>query len=260
MVEEKGLLQSVSHTLTILEILGQEKEVGVADLARRLNLAKSTVFRVLSTLEAHNFAAQNPETGKYHLGFKALTLARQAQDVPDIRQFVHPILSQLRDLTGETVHLVVRHDDKGLFIDKSESNSAIRMGSHIGWVAPLHCTGTGKALMAYMPPAERDALLSKLTLDPHTPRTICSRAALVEELARIRARGWACDDEEMEQGLYCVAAPVFGDDGQIRAAISVSGPVTRMRNQIDLVNQVRRAGQAASRAIGCPDQYLEPID
>jgi DNA-binding IclR family transcriptional regulator len=244
------LLQSVSNALTILELLGEQNEVGIADLARRLGLAKSTVHRLLTTLEAHGFAAQNPATGKYRLGLKAIAVAGRALDLIDFRPLVRPILLNLRDETGETAHLVIRYGDKALFIDKVESQSTIRMTSHLGWQAPLYCTATGKVLLAYLPAEERANLLSQLVFKGYTPNTITDPARLAAELEAIRTRGFSCDNEEIELGLYCIAAPVFGRQGEIVAALSISGPVTRIKNKPALIEKVRLAGQEASRALG----------
>jgi len=246
------LLQSVSNALTILELLGAEKELGVADLARRLGLAKSTVHRLLTTLEAHGFAAQNPATGKYRLGLKAVAVAGRALDLLDFRPLVRPVLVKLRDETGETAHLVIREGGKALFIDKVESQSAIRMTSHVGWQAPLYCTATGKVLLAYAPPQERAALLESLELKAYTPNTITDRARLGAELEAIFNRGFSCDNEEIELGLYCLAAPVFGRRGELVAALSISGPASRLKDRPELIARVKQAARDASTMLGAP--------
>jgi DNA-binding IclR family transcriptional regulator len=251
MEQKPKLLQSVSNALTILEVLGQHQEIGIADLSRQLGLAKSTVHRLITTLEAHDFAAQNPETGKYHLGLKTVVVAGQALDLMDIRPLIRPILVKLRDKTNETAHLVVRHGNKALFIDKASSSNSIRMDSHVGWQAPLHCTATGKVILAYMPKPEQTQLLQQLELKAYTSNTYTDPSKLAAELEAIKKQGWSCDNEEIELGLYCLAAPIFDRNNELEAAISISGPVTRVKDHANLIEAVKVAARESSAVLGC---------
>ncbi|MGI6129053.1 MAG: IclR family transcriptional regulator [bacterium] len=250
MKQKPKLLQSVSNALTLLEVLSQHQEIGIVDLSRQLGLAKSTVHRLITTLEAHGFAAQNPNTGKYHLGLKTVVIAGHTLDLMDIRPLIRPILVKLRDETNETAHLVVRHGNNALFIDKASSSNSIRMDSHVGWQAPLHCTATGKVILAFMSKSEQAQLLRQLELKAYTSNTYTDPEKLKAELEAIKEQGWSCDNEEIEIGLYCLAAPIFDRTGNLKAAISISGPISRVKDHANLIKAVKVAAHEASETLG----------
>jgi IclR family KDG regulon transcriptional repressor len=245
--------RSVERALTILHlfILG-EAEISLSDISHRVGLHQSTVFRLLATLGAAGFTEQNPNTGRYRLGPAALSLGQAFLRHSDLRQLAEASLAILRDRSGETVHLAILDGTEVLYLEKLPGLHPIGlMSSRVGDRSPAHCTGLGKALLAFEPEAEvrqlaRDGLRS------YTPRTITRISSLLPELATIREKGYAVDDEEHEVGVVCVAAPVF-DSSQVVAAISASGPADRIRQEMDdleLTDQVLSAAVEISARLG----------
>jgi len=222
------LLQSVDHALAVLETFdAATPELGVTALSGRLKLAKSTVYRLLTTLAARGYVYQNPATGKYRLGLKAFEVGSLAVGQLTVRETALPFLESLRDLTKETVHLGVRDGDSVIYLEKIETPHSIRMYSQIGRRAPLHCTALGKVLLAFSPPAEAARLLRR-ALRRYTPSTLTDPDVLGKELARVRDQRYAIDDEEFEEGLKCVAAPLWDYTGAVVASAGIAGPHIRI--------------------------------
>jgi IclR family transcriptional regulator, KDG regulon repressor len=245
-------LSSVANSIRLAKAFSEsEFEMGISALALKLGLAKSTVHRLATTLVEYDILEQNRENGKYRLGlalFELGTLVRRKMDVmSEAQQQIHA----LADLTGETVQLAILDHLSVLYIRIRESRQAVRMSSGLGSRAPAHCTSVGKALLAFQPP-EIVKQVMELGLKRYTANTITEPGPLLEELAQIRTKGYAIDDEEIESGLRCVAAPIRDHSGQVVAAISVAAPVQRMtRKTIQAtIPSVQASGEAISRRLG----------
>jgi len=245
-------LSSVANSIRLTKAFSEnEFEMGISALATKLGLAKSTVHRLASTLVEYDILEQNRENGKYRLGlalFELGTLVRRKMDVmSEAQQQIHA----LADLTGETVQLAILDHLSVLYIRIRESRQAVRMSSGLGSRAPAHCTSVGKALLAYQP-AEIVKQVLDLGLKRYTPNTIIEPAALVDELAQVKSRGYAIDDEEIEPGLRCVAAPIRDHSGEVVAAISVAAPIQRMTKKAvqATVPSVQASAEAISRRLG----------
>jgi len=245
-------LSSVANSIRLTKAFTEsEFEMGISALATKLGLAKSTVHRLASTLVEYDILEQNRENGKYRLGlalFELGTLVRRKMDVmSEAQQQIHA----LADLTGETVQLAILDHLSVLYIRIRESRQAVRMSSGLGSRAPAHCTSVGKALLAYQP-AEIVKQVLDLGLKRYTPNTIIEPAALVDELAQVKSRGYAIDDEEIEPGLRCVAAPIRDHSGEVVAAISVAAPIQRMTKKAvqATVPSVQASAEAISRRLG----------
>lgn len=219
-------VQSVSRAIQILQCFHGNCELGVSEISRTLGICKSTVFGLMNTLEAHGLLERNVETGRYALGNELFRLGLRVN--ADLSLMATPPLQRLVELHKETVHLVHHDGVNVLYLHKIESPHSMRICSRVGERQPLYCTAVGKAILAHLAEAERDAILERTSFARIAPNTICSREALLAELEGIRRRGYAVDDEELEEGLRCVAAPVFNHLQRPMAAISVAGPVTRM--------------------------------
>jgi len=248
---KKGsILQSVDHALAVLESFdAANPELGVTALSGRLKLAKSTVYRLLSTLAARGYVCQNPATGKYRLGLKAFEVGSLAVSQLTVREIALPLLERLRDATKETVHLGVRDGDAVIYLDKIETPHAMRMYSRTGRRAPLHCTALGKVLLAFAPSTEAARLLRR-GLRRYTPNTIIDPDVLGKELGKIREDGYALDEEEFEEGLKCVAAPLWDYSGTVVASAGIAGPHIRITSDRlpDLIAVVREtAGEISAR-------------
>ncbi len=217
---------TVDKALRILELLGQG-ELRLVDLSASLGEHKSTVQRLLVTLQARGFVRQDEQTKRYSLGLKLLQLASLTLADMDLREAAREPMQRLGDLSQETVHLGVYDEPQVVYIDKIESTFPIRMYSRVGARAESYCTGVGKALIAFLTDYEVERYLRKVSFTRFTPHTIVTPRGLREEIARIRARGYALDLQEHEEGVRCAAAPIFGLDGRVAGAISVAAPAFR---------------------------------
>lgn len=249
-----GRLQSLDKALNVIELLTTHgPELGVSEIAAGTSMDPSTVHRILTTLVARNFATQNPATRKYRLGLRFLECAASVESSLGYREVARDFMKDLADSTMETVNLSVRDRHELVYIDQVQPNAQtmIQLFTQIGARAPLHCTGAGKALLATLPDQQLDELLDS-ELKRFTDNTVTNLGELKAEIARIRSRGFAIDDEERERGVRCVATVIWDSDNQATAALSVSGPTVRISRQdlFRIADQVRKAAEDISRALG----------
>jgi IclR family acetate operon transcriptional repressor len=223
-------VQSLDRAFDLLEALADGAELGVTELAHRTDLVPSTVHRLLGTLSKRGYVTQNADSGLYRLGYKVAEIAGGLeQGLMRLRAVARPHLERISAQTGETVNLVVLDNDRVVYVDQVEGTRRVRMFTAVGTAALAHSTGSGKAILAYgAPDAARALYEGREPLERLTPGTLVTLAELEADFARIRARGYALDEEEHEIGVGCIAAPVFDVDGAPVAAISVSGPTTRI--------------------------------
>jgi IclR family KDG regulon transcriptional repressor len=249
---DKNLLSTLDDALTILETSAESSAgLGVSEISRKTGYPKSKVHRVLLTLARRGYVRKEPQTDRYQLSLKFFALGSVAVTKLEIKQVATPYLEKLRDASGETAHLAVMDESGVFYIDKIESAQSIRMYSYIGRRAPLHCTAVGKVLLAYQPEQQIEALLSP-GLKRYTAHTITDGKKLKEELTRVRRQGYAVDSEELELGLFCVAAPIKNHLGQTVAAVSISGPgvrVTRAKIR-EFIPLVTKTGSEISHMLG----------
>ncbi|GAB3445171.1 IclR family transcriptional regulator [Actinophytocola sediminis] len=242
--------QSLERGLVLLGELGGGPK-NLDQLADRLGVHKSTVLRLLRTLEAQRFV-QRGDARHYRLGTSLFDLAFRALDERDVRRAVEPAARGLNAETGHTVHLASYEDDEVIYIDKYESRHNVRMYSRIGRRAPLHCTAVAKVLVAALPTADRRLVADNCDYQPFTANTITGAEAFLTELATVRTRGYAVDNAEHEDFIHCVAAPVRGARGEVLAALSLSVPtvVLDLDGLLDLVPALRSAAEQASVECG----------
>ena len=205
-----------------------DRDLGVSVLAARLGLAKSTVHRILTTLAAEGLIERDASTGRYRLGLRLYELGAIVADHLDLHEVVAGPIDDLRNRTGETVHVAILDGAEVVYIARRESPHTLRLFSRVGHRNHAHCTSTGKVLLAFLSESERAAILDGRPLVAHTPYTITDRARLEEELELIRRRGWAENVNESEVGVTSVAAPIRDATGRVVAAISVAGPGPRL--------------------------------
>jgi DNA-binding IclR family transcriptional regulator len=221
-------VQSVDRTLDVLESLASRRSAtGISELSGLVGLHVSTVHRLLATLVDRGYVRQDPDSSRYHLGSRIFTLASAADLHLDLRLVARPYLERLMRASGETANLVTTSENEVVYLDQVASMHLVKMFTAPGMRAPLYCTGTGKALLAFKNAEFAEPILNS-TMRRYSPRTIVTRAALEAELAAIRKRGYAVDNEEMEEGVRCLAVPIFDRRHECVGAISVSGPTTRM--------------------------------
>ncbi len=221
-------MDAAAKALDLLTVFSfREPRLSLADLATRTGIPRPTAFRLLTTLEQAGFVAK--ASGEYQLGIKCFVLGNIVASSLDLREKAQRHLEQLRDLTGETVHLAVLDAWQVLYLERLQSPHPIGfMRSRIGGIVPAYCTGLGKTLLAFKPEAAVEAWLSTQTLKAMTPHTITSARRLLKDLRAIRQRGYGIDEQEHEIGVRCIAAPISNHAGDVVAAISVAGPVDRM--------------------------------
>jgi DNA-binding IclR family transcriptional regulator len=251
--------QVVDRVIDILETftwLGPE--LGVSEMSRALGLKKATAHRLLASLRRRGVLAQDPISRDYRLGMKLWELGQLAARQFDWVDRVKPHLQELTDTVGETTHLAVLSEGQVLYVDKVESTRSLRMPSQVGRRLPAHCTGVGKVLIAHVPDEVLEALVRRRGLKSYTSRTLVTMEALREELGRIRERGYGVDDEEIEEGLICIAAPVRDYSGSVVAAVSIAGPSTRLGP--DVRDQQAREVMAGARAMSAALGYTEPSE
>jgi DNA-binding IclR family transcriptional regulator len=245
-------LSSVANSLRLIKAFSEDRyEIGISDLAKRLGLAKSTVHRLASTLLEQGMLEQNPADGKYRLGLALFELGTLVRRKMDFTVEARPFLRTLMEKTGETVHLAILDRDSVLYIITHESKQALRMGSKVGTRVPVHATAVGKTLLAFQPEEEIERIIA-LGLPASAPNTVVDPKPLRRELALVRARNYAVDDEESEVGLRSIAAPIRSHSGNVVAAISIAGPVHRMTKKMLLgwVRELVEVADAVSRRLG----------
>ncbi len=246
-------IQVLDRAIKVLDCFSpKDTELGVTEISRKLGLHKSTTHRLLEALKSYGFIAQDAENEKYHLGLKLFELGSRAVARLDIRERARPVLEQLVAETGETAHLCVLDQGEVLYLEKVESQQTLRIPSRIGQKNPAHCTAVGKALLACLPEEELESLIRLKGLKRYTKNTIIIPGELKRELAAVRNRGFSVDNEEIEEGLKCIGAPVRDYTGKVVAAISIAGPAFRMtENKVEsLARSVATAARTLSERMG----------
>jgi IclR family KDG regulon transcriptional repressor len=228
MLERANMVKSVSRALDIINIVSTKKKgFGVTEIANQIDINKSSVYRILSTLEQYGFIEQDCENGKYKLGYKFLDISSRLLDSIDFREEAKPYLLELEQYTNEVIHLVVYDQGEVVYVEKLEGTETLRMHSKVGRRAPMHCTSVGKAILAFLPESILEEVISG-GLPMHTDKTITSEEAFLLELKKVKRQGYALDLEENEYGITCIAAPIFDYNERAIAAVSISGPTIRM--------------------------------
>jgi len=250
---EARYVQSLEWALNILEVLAQEgAPMTVTELSEKVGLKISTVHRLLTTLGHRGYVTQDPESSKYRLGLKMLEMGNAALYHSDIRTVARPYLEEIVERCNETANLAVLDGSDVVYIDQVESHNLIivKMFAQPGNRGPVHCTASGKALLAFLPPDKLEQVLSQVDFVRYTDETITDKDQLLKELKRIKQEGYALDWGEMEEHVRCIAAPIFNHEGKAVASISISGPSNRittyyMKNElvdivVDIANRVSR--------------------
>jgi IclR family transcriptional regulator, KDG regulon repressor len=247
-----GRLSSVTSALLVLKAFSaEEAEIGISSLAKRLGLAKSTTHRLAVTLTAEGFLEQNPETGRYRLGLSLFTLGALARRRMDVSNVSRPLLGVLRDKFQEASTLAILSGHSIMFLHNMESGQAIGIRAHIGDLKPAFCTAEGRVLLAFGPAAQAAEVLNG-ERSPRTANTETSPAALRRMLDEVRTSGFAIDDEESEEGMRCLAAPVRDISGKVIAAVGLAGPTQRLTKKAlrALAPEVVATGEAISVRLG----------
>jgi DNA-binding IclR family transcriptional regulator len=245
-------IQAIERAVAILNAFTPESpELGVTELAERLSLHKSTVHRFLVNLDAAGLVERNPRTARYRLGLRIFELGGLVLQQMNLWDEALPFLEGLVRDSGETGHLAVLDGGEAIYIERVEARRALRIPSAIGRGYPAHATNLGKVLLAHAPEETVREIVGR-GLPAFTPHTITEPEALFVELERIRHQGYGVDNEEYDEGLRCIGAPVFDHTGQAVAALGIGGPVTRVTPEraASLGELVMAAAQGLSRRLG----------
>jgi IclR family acetate operon transcriptional repressor len=245
-------ITSLQRGLRLLQLFGESPHgLAAKQVASRSRLPVSTVHRFLANLESAGFLNCGAD-GVYHLGIACFAVGQAALAQLDIRRVSLPYLQELNRQTRETLHLTVRHGLSAVYVEKLDSPEQLRIHSRIGASVPLYCTAVGKVMLAYMPEDERERVLPQLALKRLTPNTAGSIQELEAELSRVRKNGYACDLEEHELHIRCVAAPIWDHAGSVNASLSITAPMVRMAvsRLRQLAPLIQTAGLQISRALG----------
>lgn len=224
--------QSVRRAAKIIEAISDEPKT-VMELAKEFDLHRSTMFRELQSLEEVGYVRRRKD-GQFTLGLHLITLSKKAVDTLDLRGAAHEHLLRLHKEVGNTIHLVALMEDSIVYVDKVEESRGVRMYSRIGNAVLPYCSGVGKAILAELDKAGRDAVLKDTTWQKFTDTTLASRAALDRQLEEIKEQGWAVDDGEFEGFINCVAVPIVNSVGVV-GALSVTA--IRMAQDLDQLKE-----------------------
>jgi DNA-binding IclR family transcriptional regulator len=250
------IIQAVSHALDLLEQFhGDVDELGVTELSKRLKLHKNNVFRLLATLESRGYIEQNRATENYRLGLKALELGQTFIKQMGLLRQARPILDRMVEECNETAYVAIFKENHIIYLDVVETSLTVRVVSRVGSRLPAYCTAAGKVHLAFMSDEEFDATMTEQKLVQHTPTTLTDVGRLKAELDLVRQNGYAVDNEELDPGVRCVAAPIRDYTRRIVGAVSISGPNMRLedqRLQDELIPMILRAGEDLSTRLGFP--------
>ena len=248
---------AVERALAMLEAVAQQSDgLSNADISRKLQIPKSSASYLLRTLETQGYLTRDPETSKYRVGLKILSLGRGALGGRDVRGIALPIMRHLTHQTGLTCHLAVLDGPDAVYIEKVEPEGFIRMDTWVGRRMRVHATSVGKAIVAHIAQERLEQILRKSGMEKRTPKTIVTIPRLLKELEKIRTQGYAVDDEENNLGARCVAAPIFDDRGSIEASLGLSGTTQQVSPQT--MPRILEALKDAARHISMGMGYRPP--
>lgn len=230
---EKGIISAVVKASDVLDCFtAEEPTLTLAQISAKIDLPKSSVLNLLRTLEYCSLLDRNDESKTYCLGYKTLTFRYTKLQALPIVQHALPFLEDIQQSTGKIVYFVANVGGQALYLDAVYPGRRMTKYSVCGRVLPLHCTSVGKAILAYLPQEEVDAILDRWGMEPRTPQTITSREDMYEELRKIREQGYAVDNEEETPGVRCIGVPIRNLDGYPTGAISISGTVLSITDSI----------------------------
>jgi DNA-binding IclR family transcriptional regulator len=245
-------ITALQRGLRLLQLFSESPHgLTAKQVAERSRLPVSTVHRFLANLEGAGFLNCSGD-GVHNLGIACFAIGHAALGQLDIRRISLPYLQELNRQTRETIHLTVRHGLSAVYVEKLDSPEQLRIHSRIGAGVPLYCTAVGKVMLAYMPDDERKKVLPQLGLKRLTPNTVGNIQELEAELSRVRKNGYACDLEENEPHIRCVAAPIWDHAGGVNASLSITAPMVRMTvtRLRQLAPLIQTAGLQISRELG----------
>lgn len=248
-------VSSVLKVFGILNALGDERDIGISELAQRVMMSKSTVYRFLQTMKTLGYVSQEEDTEKYSLTVKLFELGAKALQNVDVIRYANGPMRELSRQTKEAIHLGALDDDAIIYIHKIDSQYNLRMYSRIGRRNPIHSTAIGKVLMVWCDPGLREETLAKITFSPGTGNAVQRREDFLPLLEQVKQQGYAEDAEEQEEGVRCIAVPVFDRLGTVSVGLSLSLPTLRFSEEgrPQLVALLHAAARDISSQMGYHD-------
>jgi PcaR/PcaU/PobR family beta-ketoadipate pathway transcriptional regulator len=254
METERDLLRSLSRGLSLLSRMSESASPPtLTEISRQMNLSKTTVQRMTKTLQRLGYICYVPESKRFTLGTKALSLGFSVMRGLDLRKIALPFLRKTSIEVGESVNLAILEGTQIVYVERIKTEQLLNINVDVGSRFPLHCTSMGKAILAFMPKEQLDQLMNGMDFTPHTIHTIKSKMALMKELEQVRRRGFAVNDEELSIGLGSVAAPVRNFSGDVIAAVNIAVPLIRVslkRLQSLLGRKVMETANNISSSLG----------
>jgi DNA-binding IclR family transcriptional regulator len=246
-------VRAVERALQILSCFDdQHQERGISEIAQAVDLHKATAHRIVTTLVNYGYLERAEDGQRYRLGLVLPELGFKVIRRMDLRREALPYMLELVEKWDETCDLSVFDQGQVFYVEVVRGNRALSIAAAVGQRLPAHCTASGKVFLAHLQPDMLNAIL-EYPLRGYTSNTITSREELLEQLKMIRSQGYAVDKEEMEEGVYAIAAPICNDQGRIVAAMSIPSPVSRLDNEreVEIIESLKQAALSISRRLGC---------
>lgn len=252
-------VQSIERALDLLECLARGSSwMGISELSVATGLPVATIHRLLKTLITRTYVVRDSRTRRYALGPAFHMMVNSTTHMPDWNELAIPFLQELVEISGETANIAIMEHDKAVYVAQVQPTRMVRMFTELGNRVPLHNTGCGKVLLAFQPESVSNTIIASTGLPAHTEKTITKPDQMRQELAHIRELGYALDNGEQEEGVRCVSVPIYGVGHRVIAAISISGPASRLdetRTEA-LVPQLKRVSDALSTTLTTPTQSV----
>ena len=251
-MNDSNRVQSIDRAMSILECFSEKRrELKLSEIAKMLDLNKSTVHGIITTLKYHRLIDQDELTQRYRLGIRFMEFSDVVINSMDIRNVAHPVIEEVCGRIGETVNLGMIDGSDVIYIEMKECSKSIRISSKVGLRIPAYATADGRIILCYM---EKDKLAKILPkrLKKYTVNTVTDKRKLMHRFSEMRKNGCAVDNEEVVQGIKCVAAPIFDHKGEVLCSLSAIGPAIRMTDDKikDLKIIMKEAANEISRRIG----------
>ena len=248
---ELSLVTSIPRAVHVIDLLAHRAPLGVRAVAQQLELPLGSAHRILLDLASESIVERTP-TGEWQLSYRLLEIVGAQLERVQLPRLARPVLEQLATDTRETTFLAVPSRDEIVYLDKVQTDLQLQLNVELGTRRPMHCTGLGKAILAHLPEAQQEQVLTASPLRAFTPSTITDPMLLRLDLQRTRQRGYAIDREEIILGVQCVAVPILNHAGRAVGAISVAGttPKTEGERLDALVARLKSAGEYVSRRLG----------
>lgn len=245
-------VQSIDRAVAILECFNEEKkELKLSEISEKLDLNKSTVHGIITTLKYHGFISQDEETQKYKLGLRFIEFGDLVMNSINIRNASLPVIDEICCKIEETVHIGMLDGLDVVWIEKKECNKSIKTSTKIGARVPAYTTADGKTILSYLDKNKINGYLPK-RIPKYTKNTITNKSEFIKKLEEIKKNGYTVDNEEFVEGIKCVAAPIFDHEGNVKFSISTTGPAFRMTDEKieELSVIIKEAANKISRIIG----------